>query len=115
MRAREPDAIDPGNRVNGAQQLTELGAHFGHQITAPRVDVLAQKGHLAYAVVGKARHFGDDIARTAALLPTANRRNDAVGTDGVAAHRNLHPGLKGALSPRGQLTGEVLPLGKAPS
>src|SRR5262249_23561010 len=46
--------------------------------------------------------------RSAALLATAYRGDDAVGALGVAAHRDLDPGLERALAVGGQVPREVL-------
>ena len=55
VRAREADAVDAVDGVHGAQQLAELGANVGQQVSSPRVDVLAQQRHLAYALARRAR------------------------------------------------------------
>src|ERR687886_629458 len=49
------------------------------------------------------------ISRTpsAALLAAADGRDDAVGALRVAAHRDLHPGLEGALAAHRQPAGEA--------
>ena len=51
----------------------------------------------------EARHLGEDVARAAAHLASADLRDDAVGADRVAAHRHLHPGLDGTLALRREL------------
>ena len=108
MRAREADPLDAVHCVAGAQQLAELGVELRSQVAAPRVDVLAEQRDLLDAVSGEPRHLGDDLAGAAALLPPADRRDDAVGALGVAAHRDLHPGAEGALAVHRQVAGEVL-------
>ena len=94
VRAREADALDPLDRVDGAQELAEIRADVGRQVAAPGVDVLAEERDLAHAVRGEARHLGDDLARAPALLAAAHGRDDAVRAGRVAAHRDLHPGLE---------------------
>ncbi len=94
VRAREADAVDAVDGVDGAQQLAELGANVGQQVSSPRVDVLAEKRHLAYALGCEGRHFGEDLTWPPTHLPPANGGHDAVGADGVAAHRDLDPCLE---------------------
>ena len=108
MRAREADPLDPVDRVAGAQELAELGADVGREIAAPGVDVLAEQRDLAHAVRCELRHLGDDVAGPAALLPPADRRHDAVRARRVAAHRHLHPRVRGPLAVLRQVAGEVL-------
>ena len=103
VRAREADALDSLDRVAGAQQLAELGAQVGREIASPRVDVLAEQRHLAHAAVGEPLHLGENLARAAALLAAAHRRDDAVRAFRVAAHRDLHPRLERPLVVRRQL------------
>ena len=80
----------------------------GREVASPRVDVLPEQRDLAHAVVGEARHLGDDVARPAALLAPADRRDDAVRALRVAAHRHLHPGLEASLAVHRQIGREVL-------
>ena len=98
MRAREADPLDPLDGVAGAEELAELGLELRGEIAAPRVDVLAEQRDLADAFVGEPRDLGDDLAGPAALLSASYRRDDAVGADGVAAHRDLHPRLERPLA-----------------
>src|SRR5262245_20772497 len=86
VRAREADPLDARYSVARAQELAELHADLGCEVSSPRIDVLAQERHLADATVGEPGDLGDDVSRTAALLATANRRHDAVRAHGVAAH-----------------------------
>ncbi len=106
VRAREADALDPVDRVAGAQQLTELGRDLGQQVASPRVDVLSQQRHLLDALRRELRDLGDDLAGTPALLAAADGGDDAVRARRVAAHRHLHPTLEAALPVRRQLGGE---------
>ena len=98
VRAREADALDSLDGVAGAQQLAELGADRGREVAAPRVDVLAEQRQLLHARGGEPGHLGEDLARAAALLAAAHRRDDAVRADRVAAHRDLHPRLERPLA-----------------
>ena len=98
VRAREANALDAVDRVARAQQLAELGVDLGREVAAPRVDVLAEQRDLARRPPREARHLGEDLAGTAALLAAAHRRHDAVGALRVAAHRDLHPRLERALA-----------------
>ncbi len=63
VRAREADALDPLDRVAGAQELAELGADLRREVAAPRVHVLAEQRQLADAVAREPGHLGDDLAR----------------------------------------------------
>ena len=108
VRAREADALDALDRVAGAQQLAELGLEPGAQVAAPGVHVLAEQRDLLDAVGGEARHLGHDLAGPAALLATADGRDDAVRALGVAAHRHLYPGAERALAVHRQVAREVL-------
>ena len=108
MRARETDPLDPLDGIAGAQQRAELGAEIRCQITTPGVDVLAEQRDFAHPVVREAGHLGDDVPGATALLASAHRWHDAVGARGVAAHRNLHPGVCGPLAVLGQMTREMV-------
>ena len=55
---------------------------------------------------GEPRHLGEDLAGPAALLAAAHGRDDAVGADRVAAHRDLHPRLERPLAVHRQRRGE---------
>ena len=94
MRAREADPLDPFDGIDRAQQLREARA----DVAAVRVDVLAEQRHLADAVRRKLLDLGEHLTRAPRGLAAADGRNDAVGADGVAAHRDLHPGLEPALA-----------------
>ena len=107
MRARETNPLDAFDRVARAQQLAELGLDVGDKIAAPGVDVLAEQCQLAHAVAGEARHLGEDLAGPPRHLAPTDGRHDAVGALGVAAHRDLHPGLEGAFAVHWQLGREV--------
>ena len=98
VRAREADPLDPGDCVDRAQELREARAH----VAAVRVDVLAEQRHFADALRGEALDFGEDLAGTAGGLAAAHGRDDAVGADRVAAHRDLHPRLEAPLAPDGK-------------
>src|SRR2546425_2536786 len=107
MRAREADPLDPVDRVAGPQQLAELRAQVGCEVTAPRVDVLTEQGDLANTLGCEPGYLGDDLARPAAHFPPTHRRDDAVGALRIAAHGDLHPGLEGALAVHRQLAREA--------
>ena len=66
MRAREADALDPLDRVAGAEELAELGREVRPEVAAPRVHVLAEQRDLADALLREPRHLGDDLARAPA-------------------------------------------------
>src|SRR4051794_23089872 len=104
---RESNALDAVDGVTRAQKLTEVGADAGQEVTAPRVHVLAKECELAYAVGGKATHLGDDLTGPTRHLPPSDGRDDAIGAFGVAAHRDLPPGLERALAMHRQLGREV--------
>ena len=108
MRAREADALDPVDGVARTQELAELGADVGREIAPPGVDVLPEQRDLAHAVVGEARHLGDDVSGTAALLAPTHGGHDAVRARRVAAHRDLHPGVGSAFTMLRQVAREVL-------
>ena len=113
MGAREADALDPDNRVAGSEELAEPGLHVGPEVAAPRVDVLPEKRDLPYALVGEARHLGEDLPWSSAHLAPAHGGHDAVRADRVAAHRDLHPGLEAALAVHRQRAGELALLARA--
>ena len=113
VRAREADPVNALDGVDGTKQLTELGAEVGQEVASPRVHVLAEKRHLPDPVGRQTRDLGDDLAGPAALLLAADGGDDAVRADRVAAHGDLHPGLKGPLAPGREVAGEVAPLGEA--
>ena len=98
VRAREPDSLDPFDRVAGAQQLAELRHEGRREVAPPRVDVLAEQRDLADAVPCERLDLGEDLARPAALLPPADGRDDAVRALRVAPHRDLHPGARTPLA-----------------
>ena len=98
VRAREADPLDPGDGVDRAQELGEARA----DVAAVRVDVLAEQRHLADALRGEPLDLGEDLAGAARGLAPADGRDDAVGADRVAAHRDLHPGLEAPLAPHGK-------------
>ena len=108
VRARVADAVDPVDRVDGAQQLGERARRaVARQLVAVAVDVLAEQGDLAHAVGRRAaRPRRRSRSNDAALLASAHRRHDAVGALHVAAHRDLHPRLVRALAARRQLARE---------
>src|SRR3954451_21820181 len=99
MRAREADALDTGDRVDRPQKLRKARA----DVAAVRVDVLAEKRHLADALGSEPFDLFEDFARTPGGLSPPDGRHDAVGADRVAAHRDLHPGLEAPLAPNGKL------------
>src|SRR5918994_6539555 len=101
MRAREADPLDAVDAVHCTQQLGEVAA----EVTAIRVDVLAEERDLLDALGREPGDLGEDLARAAADLPAAHLRDDAVRADGVAAHRDLHPGLEAPLAVERQLGG----------
>ena len=94
MRAREAEALDAVDRVDRTQQLREVGA----EVAPVRVHVLAEQRHFANAFAGERRDLGENFARPARDLAAAHRGHDAIGADGVAAHRDLDPGLEAALA-----------------
>src|SRR5919197_1648636 len=106
VRAREADPLDPLDRVARAEELAELGADLRQEIASPRVHVLPEQRDLADTLAGQPRHLGDDLAGPPADLAAADGGDDAVRALRVAAHRDLHPGLEGALAVHRQLAGE---------
>ena len=110
MRARVADALDPVDRVDGAQQLGEGHSVVAAQVAPVGVHVLAEQGDLAHAVAGEALDLGQQLGRRAALLAPARRRHDAVRADAVAALRDLKPRLELARPLHRQVAGEALEL-----
>src|SRR5207342_3833330 len=55
----------------------------------------------------EARHLGHDLPRSAADLTAPDGGHDAIGALGVAAHRDLDPGLEAPLSMHRQFGGEA--------
>ena len=108
VRAREADPLDPVDRIAGAQELAELGPDVGREVAAPGVDVLAEQRDLPHPGRRQLRDLGDDVARSTALLPPPDRRHDAVRARRVAAHRHLHPRVRGPLAMLRQVAGEML-------
>jgi hypothetical protein len=84
----------------------------GRRVAAVRVHVLTEERDLADPVSGQRRHLGDYVSGPAGLLAAAHRRDDAVRTLRVAAHRDLDPGLERPLAPNRQISREVCPLGE---
>ncbi len=109
MRAREADPLDARDRVDGAQELGEARA----DVTPVGVDVLSEQRHLADASFGKPCHLRQDLAGTARDLAAADCRDDAVGADRVAAHRDLHPCLETPLAAHRKLRCEGALVGGA--
>ena len=107
VRAREADPLDPLDGVAGAKELAELRPDVRREVAAPRVDVLAEQRELLDALTGEAGHLGDHLSRAAAALAPAHGGDDAVRADRVAAHRDLHPGLKRPFSVHRQGRGEL--------
>ena len=107
VRAREADSLDAIDCVARPQQLAEVGADTLQQITAVRIDVLAEQRDLAHSVACELLDLGEDLARAAALLAPADGRDDAIGALRVAAHRDLHPGLEASLAMHRQAPGET--------
>jgi len=97
------------------QELREARVDLGREISAVRVDVLAEQRHLADTLTGERAHLGEDLTGPAAHLATPDVRDDAIRAHGVAAHRHLHPRLHPALAKRGQLGREPALLGGAES
>ena len=106
MRAREADALDAVDRIHRSEQLAEVRAEVGREVTPPRVHVLAEQRDLPDALAGQALDLGHDLARAAAPLPPAHRGHDAVRAARVAPHRDLHPRLERPLAHRRQQRGE---------
>src|SRR3954447_1478586 len=115
MRAREADPVEPTDLIERAQELAELRPEVGGEITAPRIDVLPEERHLADALLDQSRDFRDDVARSPALLAAADRGHDAIRALGVAAHRDLYPGLEAALPAGRKLGGEMAPFRETPT
>ncbi len=107
VRAREADPLDPLDGVAGAKELTELRPDVRREVAAPRVDVLAEQRELLDALTGEAGHLRDHLSRAAAALAPTHGGDDAVRADRVAAHRDLHPGLKRPFSVHRQGRGEL--------
>ena len=106
--AREADPVDAGHRIACAEKLPELGLDLGSKVAPPRVDVLAEQRDLSNARVREACNFGDDGARSSALLAATDRRDDAVRARRVAAHRHLHPRVEAAFAAQRKVGGEML-------
>src|SRR4029078_8749164 len=115
MGAREADALDPVDRVASAQQLPEFRPNARREVTTPGIDILTEQRDLLHAVPRESFELGDDLARTPALLPSADRGDDAVGALRVAAHRDLNPRAEPALTVHWQRCGEGLVRSEAAS
>src|SRR4051794_18242076 len=109
VRARVAQAVEPRDRVQGAQQLGE-GAALGTQVAPVGVDVLAQQGDLARAVGDLGADLVDELVERPRDLQPARGGNDAVRAAAVAADRDLHPGLELARALGRQVAGEALEL-----
>ena len=103
-RIRSMPATSSHARRSSPNSVRELG----REVAAPGVDVLAEQGDLAHAVAASRVDLGDDLPRPPALLAAANGRDDAVRAHGVAAHRDLHPGLEAPLAAYREVGREVL-------
>ena len=110
VRAGVADPVDALDVVHHRQQLGERGLLPHGQVAPVGVHVLAEERDLAHAVVGLALDLLDQLACRPRHLAPARGGNDAVGADAVAAHRDLHPALEGALAVGGQVAGEALEL-----
>ena len=103
MRRREADAFDAVDRVDGAQQVGELGPVLpGAEVAAVGVHVLAEQRDLGDAVGGERLDLVHDVAHAAADLAPAHRRHDAERAGVVAADLDRHPGRVIRVAARGQ-------------
>src|SRR5206468_2823077 len=94
MRAREADPVDSLNGIAGPQQLGEVAA----DVAPVGVHVLAEQRELAHSFARKTLDLREDLAGPPRDLAAPDGRDDAVRADGVAAHRDLHPGLEASLA-----------------
>src|SRR5262249_8009109 len=93
MRAGVADPPYALDGVDLCQQLRKREPGLGRQVAAIGVDVLAEKGHLDYAIVGELLDLAAQLLGITAHLSAARRRNDAVRADAVASDTDLHPAL----------------------
>lgn len=91
----ELEPIEPRDIAERHEQVGQ-----SPQATAARVaiavDGLAQERDLAAAFGGELLRFGDDRLGRPALLGSAHRRHDAIGTEFVATDHDPHEGLEWA-------------------
>ena len=103
----EADALDAG-LPDGAQQLGE--ARLPVDVAAIGVYVLPQERDLAHAVGHELLALGHDGLERAALLASADVRDDAVRAEVVAALHDGHPGVKALRASAGKVGGEAAAL-----
>ena len=113
MAGRVADALDPGDLGDDLEQGREVGdlGRPAHR-AAVGIDVLAEQGDLAHALVGQAGDLGEHVVERPRHLFAAGVGNDAVGAVLGAAFHDRDEGGR-ALDPRRRQVVELLDLGKA--
>ena len=88
----EFDSLDSVCVVNQLEQICK-SVFFAVFDVPIAVDRLAEKSDLLHALSGERSDFGGDLTGRAALFRSACHRDDAVGTELVAANHDPHKGL----------------------
>ncbi len=92
VRRGEPDTLDPLYRVQGTEEVREARPVLtGPEISAVRIDVLAEQGDLPYAIDHQRFDFPDDVAQAPAHLGSPHRRDYAERARVVTSHLDRDP------------------------
>jgi DNA-binding SARP family transcriptional activator/Tfp pilus assembly protein PilF len=106
VRGREPDALQALDLAAAAQQLAECG--LVAELGTVGVHVLAEQRDLEDSVGHQRADLGQDVARAAVPLLTAQARHDTERAGVIAAHGDRDPGGVAGLAPGGQQRREGL-------
>ena len=104
MRAREANALD-ARLPHRAKKLGK--AWRAVTLTTEGVNVLAEKAHLANAVLMKPADLIDDVLEGTVALAATNVGHDAVAAEVVASRHDGDPCVPGVLAPAGKVRGKT--------
>src|SRR2546422_9067314 len=105
----DAEAFDGGFAEDAAEEVFEFDA--GGEIAAVGAEVDTAENDFAVTGFGEALDFSNDFAGWQAAASPANKRDDAVGTAGVATVLDLERGAGGiSFSPEGRGGEEVRPV-----
>ena len=83
VRGQEPQPVQSFDRADRAQEISQIG--FLSQIVAVRIDGLPKQRHVPNASPHQALNLGDNLVERAARFLATPIRNNAVGTEKIAA------------------------------